>query len=76
MLVYLYCAADTRMTMNESLPPCDQRCITKSNVKVSLKRFFFRQVSNLIVSDIDLSSFGKLFHEAGPAYEKARSLIL
>ena len=28
MLVYLYCAAYTRMTMNESSPPCEQRRIT------------------------------------------------
>ena len=28
MLAYLYCAAYTRMTMNESSPPCEQRCIT------------------------------------------------
>ena len=28
MLVYLYCAAYTWMTMNEPSPPCDQRCIT------------------------------------------------
>ena len=28
MLAYLYCAAYTRMTMNESSPPCEQRRIT------------------------------------------------
>ena len=28
MLAYLYCAAYTRMTMNESPPPCEQRRIT------------------------------------------------
>ena len=28
MLAYLYYAADTRMTMNESSPPCEQRRIT------------------------------------------------
>ena len=28
MLVYLYCAAYTRMTMNELSPPCEQRHIT------------------------------------------------
>ena len=28
MLAYLYCAAYTRMAMNESSPPCDQRRIT------------------------------------------------
>ena len=28
MLAYLYCAAYTRMTMNESSPPCEQRHIT------------------------------------------------
>ena len=28
MLAYLFCAAYTRMTMNESLPPCEQRRIT------------------------------------------------
>ena len=27
MLAYLYCAAYTRMTMNESSPPCEQRRI-------------------------------------------------
>ena len=27
-LAYLYCAAYTRMTMNESSPPCEQRRIT------------------------------------------------
>ena len=28
MLAYLYCAAYTRMIMNESSPPCEQRRIT------------------------------------------------
>ena len=28
MLAYLYCAAYTRRTMNESSPPCEQRRIT------------------------------------------------
>ena len=28
MLAYLYCAAYTQMTMNESSPPCEQRRIT------------------------------------------------
>ena len=28
MLAYLYCAAYTRMTMNESSSPCEQRRIT------------------------------------------------
>ena len=28
MLAYLYCAAYTRMTMNESSPPCEQRRVT------------------------------------------------
>ena len=28
MLAYLYCAAYTNMTMNESSPPCEQRRIT------------------------------------------------
>ena len=28
MLAYLYCAAYTRMTMNESSRPCEQRRIT------------------------------------------------
>ena len=28
MLAYFYCAAYTRMTMNESSPPCEQRRIT------------------------------------------------
>ena len=28
MLAYLYCAAYTRMTINESSPPCEQRRIT------------------------------------------------
>ena len=28
MLAYLYCAAYTRMKMNESSPPCEQRRIT------------------------------------------------
>ena len=28
MLAYLYCAAYTRMTMNESSPPCEQRLST------------------------------------------------
>ena len=28
MLAYLYCAVYTRMTMNESSPPCEQRHIT------------------------------------------------
>ena len=28
MLAYLYCAAYTRMTMNESSPPCEERRIT------------------------------------------------
>ena len=31
MLAYLYCAAYTRMTMNESSPPCEQRLITFNN---------------------------------------------
>ena len=38
MLVYLFCATYTSMTMNESSPPCDQRCITKSNVKSKFKK--------------------------------------
>ena len=28
MLAYFYCATYTRMTMNESSPLCEQRCIT------------------------------------------------
>ena len=28
MLAYLYCTAYTRMTMNESSPPCEQKRIT------------------------------------------------
>ena len=28
MLTYFYCTAYTRMTMYESSPPCEQRCIT------------------------------------------------
>ena len=28
MLAYLYCAAYTQMTMNETSPPCEQRRIT------------------------------------------------
>ena len=28
MLAYLYCAAYTRMTINKSSPPCEQRHIT------------------------------------------------
>ena len=28
MLAYLYCAAYTRMTMNELSPPCEQRRLT------------------------------------------------
>ena len=41
--------------------------------KASLKRCVLRNVLNLVASDIDLSSFGELFNEAGPAYEKVQS---
>ena len=70
MLAYLYCAAYFRMTMNESSPLCDQRCITESNVTSEFKKICLETHLNLVVSDTDLISFGKLFHEAVPAYGK------
>ena len=76
MLVYLYFATYTRMTFNESLPPCDQTCITESNFKSEFKKMSRETRFKLVVSDYDSSSFGKLFHEAEPAYEKACSPIL
>ena len=62
--------------MNESSPPCDQRCITESNVKSQFKRCALRPILNLVVSDIDLSLFRKMFYEPWQAYEKARFPIL
>ena len=62
--------------MKVSSPPCDQRCITESNVKSDFRKMCSESRFNCVVSDIDLRSFDKLFHETGPAYEKARSQIL
>ena len=76
MLAYLFCAAYTRMTMNESFHPVTRRALQSQMSNASLKTCVLRHVLNFIVADIDLRSFGKLFHEAGPAYEKARSAIL
>ena len=41
MLAYLYCAAYTQMTMNESSPPCEQKRITfhDDGQRVQLARF-------------------------------------
>ena len=44
--------------------------------KAILNRCVLRQDLNVRVPDIDLNSFDRLFQEAGPAYEKARSPIL
>ena len=38
----------------------------------SLKICVLKHVLNLVVSNTDVSSFDKLFHQAGPAYDKAR----
>ena len=38
MLAYLYCAAYTRMTMNESLPPCEQSRITFNDDEQRVQR--------------------------------------
>ena len=50
MLAYLYCTAYTRMTMNRG-------ALQSQMSKASLKRCVLRHVLNLVVSDIDLSSF-------------------
>ena len=64
------------MTVNGSSPPVTRGALQSKMSKASLKRCVLRQMLNLVVTYIDLSSFGKLFHEAGPTYEKARSSIL
>ena len=72
MPAYLYCIAYTRMMMNVSSPSCDQRsgALQSQMSKASLKTCVLRDILNLVVSDIDLSSFGKLFHESGRNMKK------
>ena len=62
--------------MNRSSPLSDQRCIIESNVNSEFKKICLETVINLVVCDIVLSLFGKLLHEAEPAYERDCSPIL
>ena len=49
MLAYLYCAAYTRMTINGASPPCDQSCITESNVNSEFKKMCLETRFKLVV---------------------------
>ena len=69
MLEYLYCGAYTRMTMNGSLPSIVARDALQSQMSNACLKDIPIYVLNLVVTDIDLSSFGKLFHEAGQVHE-------